>query len=86
MPYDPDATALKEIVKAHLGSDVLTKDEAKITKLIKKFIELRDGGDIATDQLLNAVYIVTRNLKPESTDEEELTDLLMKYLTSTEDR
>ena len=86
MPYDPDATALKEIVKAHLGSDVLTKDEAKITKLIEKFIELRDGGDIATDQLLNAVYIVTRNLKPESTDEQELTDLLLKYLTSAEDR
>lgn len=86
MPYDPDAKALKEIVKAHLGSDVLTQDEAKITRLIEKFIDLRDGGDIATDQLLNAVYIVTRNLKPESTDEQELTDLLLKYLTSDEDR
>jgi MoxR-like ATPase len=86
MPYDPDSKALKEIVKAHLGSDVLTRDEAKITNLINKFIELRDGGDIATDQLLNAVYIVTRNLKPEETDEEELTDLLLKYLTSAEDR
>ena len=54
--------------------------------MIDKFIDLRDGGDIATDQLLNAVYIVTRNLKPEEADEKELTDLLMKYLTSAEDQ
>ncbi|MEM9276230.1 MAG: MoxR family ATPase [Cyanobacteria bacterium P01_F01_bin.143] len=85
MPYDPDTKALKEIVKAHLGSDILTKNETKIEKLITKFIELRDGGDIATDQLLNAVYIVTRDLNPDEADEKELTDLLMKYLTSAED-
>jgi MoxR-like ATPase len=30
MPYDPDAKALKDIVKAHLGDDVLTQDEGKI--------------------------------------------------------
>ena len=34
MPYEPDATALKEIVKAHLENDVITKDEVKINQLI----------------------------------------------------
>lgn len=86
MPYDPDATALKDIVKAHLGSEVLTQDEKKINDLIEKFIKLRAGGDIATDQLLNAIYIVTREFKPEQEDEKDLVDVLLKYLTSAEDR
>ena len=86
MPYDPDAKALKDIVKAHLGNDVLTQDEGKIDKLIEKFIQLRERGDIATDQLLNAIYMVTREFKPEQADEKDLVDVLMKYLTSAEDR
>ncbi|MGK7876683.1 MAG: AAA family ATPase [Xenococcaceae cyanobacterium] len=86
MPYDSDAAALKEIVKAHLGSDVLTQDGSKIDKLITDFVELREGGDIATDQLLNAIYMVTREFKPEKADEDNLTEVLMKYLTSAEDR
>lgn len=86
MPYDPDATALKDIVKAHLGNDVVTGDAAKIEKLIEDFIELRKGGDIATDQLLNAIYMVTREFKPDEGDEENLVDVLLKYLTSAEDR
>ncbi len=86
MPYNPNATALKEIVKAHLGSDVITQDEAKIEELIEKFRELREGGDIATDQLLNAIYMVTRKFKPEQEDENDLVDVLLKYLSSVEDR
>ncbi|MGK7930126.1 MAG: AAA family ATPase [Microcystaceae cyanobacterium] len=86
MPYNPDSKALKEIVKAHLGNDILAQDEDKINQLINKFIQLRDGGDLATDQLLNAIYIVTREFKPEQGDEQDLIDVLMKYLTSSEDR
>jgi len=86
MPYDPDETALKDIIMAHLGNNVVTQDEAKIEALIKKFIDLRVGGDLATDQLLNAIYMVTREFKPEQADEKDLVDVLLKYLTSTEDR
>jgi MoxR-like ATPase len=86
MPYSPDATALMEIVEAHLAKDELTKDKTKIDNLIKKFISLRDDGDIATDQLLNAVYMVTREFKPEPGEEKDLIDVLMKYLNSGEDR
>jgi MoxR-like ATPase len=86
MPYEPGAKALKDIVKAHLGNDLVTRDEVKVELLIEKFIELRKGGDIATDQLLNAIYMVTREFKPEQADEKDLVDVLMKYLTSAEDR
>jgi len=86
MPYDPDVTVLKDIVKAHLGSEVLTQNKEKIENLINKFIKLRKGGDIATDQLLNAIYMVTREFKPEQEDEKDLVDVLLKYLTSAEDR
>ena len=86
MPYNPDAKALKEIVKAHLGSDALTQDEAKIEDLINKFVELRQNGDIATDQLLNAIYMITREAKPNPQDEENLVKILLKYLSSAEDR
>ena len=86
MPDNADETALKEIVKAHLGSDVLTKDESKIQELIEKFIKKRSGGDLATDQLLNAIYIMTRQSKPEEKDEKNLVEILLKYLTSEVDR
>jgi MoxR-like ATPases len=86
MPYEQDATALKEIVKAHLGDDLFTQDGEKIKKLIRDFIDRRSGGDLATDQLLNAIYIVTRDLKPEREDEDNLIEELLKYLTSEEDR
>ncbi|MEH1887523.1 AAA family ATPase [Nostoc sp.] len=86
MPYEPDATALKDIVKAHLENDVITKDEGKINQLIEKFRTLRESGDIATDQLLNAIYMVTRESKPEQAEEQDLIEVLLKYLTSAEDR
>ncbi|MHC5862698.1 AAA family ATPase [Nostoc sp.] len=86
MPYEPDATALKDIVKAHLENDVITKDEGKINQLIEKFRTLRESGDIATDQLLNAIYMVTREFKPEQAEEQDLIEVLLKYLTSAEDR
>ncbi|MBD2415541.1 AAA family ATPase [Nostoc calcicola FACHB-389] len=86
MPYEPDATALKEIVKAHLSSDVITKEEVKINQLIEKFRTLRESGDIATDQLLNAIYMVTSEFKPQPAEEKDLIEVLLKYLTSAEDR
>lgn len=86
MPYDPNATALKEIVKAHLGDDALTQDGEKVEKLIEDFIEKRELGVLATDQLLNAIYIVTRDLKPEPKDQKNLIEVLLKFLNSEEDR
>jgi MoxR-like ATPases len=52
--------------------------------LINKFLEKTKKGDIATDQLLNAIFMVTREKGLDS--EDKLIDaFLMKPLTSNED-
>ncbi|MEO1148623.1 MAG: MoxR family ATPase [Cyanobacteria bacterium J06638_22] len=83
---EPQEDALESIVTAHL--DELT-DEAK--DLIHDFLARRDGtsgkrgGDLATDQLLNAIYLVTRNQAPQGEEKQRLIDRLLKYLSSSED-
>jgi MoxR-like ATPase len=54
----PDRERLAKIVGAHLGPEVLET----AMPMIDRFLELRDQGhkDLATDQLLNAVYLVAR--------------------------
>jgi MoxR-like ATPase len=54
----PDHDRLMEIVTAHLNEKVLAEAEP----LIEKFLELRDqhSQELATDQLLNAVFLVSR--------------------------
>ena len=56
----PDADKLATIVASHLGQAALAKGEW----LIEQFVESRDHGDLATDQLLNAIYLVTSGLGP----------------------
>ncbi|MCT7973431.1 AAA family ATPase [Laspinema olomoucense] len=85
MPDQTNPTALIEIIEAHLGEDSLTEDPAKINQLIEQFRNRRSQGDLATDQLLNAIYMVTRELKPEVSEEKDLVEILMKYLNSSED-
>lgn len=79
---DPDKAALTAIVKSHLGDGVLEQAES----IIVEFLEKRKKGDLAPDQLLNAVYLLTRESKPEQGDQEKLKKLLLKYLTSAEER
>lgn len=78
---DPDKAALTEIVKAHLGEQATAEAEP----LIAQFLEKRGKGDLSPDQLLNAVYLVTREFSPDSPDQKRLVDLLLKYLSSSED-
>jgi MoxR-like ATPase len=78
---DPDEKALADIVKAHLGEDVLEQAEP----LIANFLEKRKTGNLSPDQLLNAVYLVTREFSPVVADQKKLMDTLLKYLSSAED-
>ena len=90
---DPDKLALQEIVKAHLGAAVVNEKEnqSKISALIAEFLEKSgstqpgEGGTLAVDQLMNTVYLMTRQFKPGDRDEAELKQLLLKRLTSAED-
>ncbi|MFM5928547.1 MAG: AAA family ATPase [Dolichospermum sp.] len=79
---EPNKTELEQIVKAHLQLD----DELSQTadNLIDKFLKKRDNGELATDQLLNAIYLVTRENSPTDT-QDDLIEKILKYLDSSED-
>ncbi|MEH1850162.1 MAG: MoxR family ATPase [Nostoc sp.] len=81
---EPNEEELAKIVEAHLGNDQTIQDAAK--ELIHKFLTKRQQGDLATDQLLNAIYLISRKSSPIGEEKEELTKQLLKYLNSAEDR
>ncbi|MER5757365.1 MoxR family ATPase [Streptomyces sp. NPDC002088] len=50
---DPDEQRLREIITQHLGTDAL----AAADDLVETFMKQRAVGELATDQLLNAVFL-----------------------------
>ena len=89
---EPTREELEAIVKAHLGDIIGQAD-----KIIQKFVNRRDKGDLATDQLLNAIYMLTRTAHlPDSPmldsvvdgekeqKKEKFSERLLQYLSSTE--
>jgi MoxR-like ATPase len=81
---EPDVAMLEKIVESHLE-----EVNADIRQLIQDFYELRgevsDRGQLATDQLLNAVYLITRGAIPQGEQREALLQQLLKPLSSSED-
>ncbi|WP_329402263.1 MoxR family ATPase [Streptomyces melanogenes] len=71
----PDKQQLKAIVEAHLGQ--LDQDALE---LVDTFLHRASGGELATDQLLNAVYL-TRTSGLRGTSREQLAEHLMPYLS-----
>lgn len=85
---NPDETALTDMVKAHLGEEgeVLQQAESLIADFVQKRKQGELKGDLSPDQLLNAVYLVTRKFSPtDAAEQRQFTELLWKYLTSSED-
>ncbi|MFN5952703.1 MAG: AAA family ATPase [Dolichospermum sp.] len=80
---EPDKKELERIVKAHLQLDDKLPEIAD--KLIDQFLKKRQNGELATDQLLNAVYLVTRENSPTGTTKDDLIEKILKYLDSLED-
>jgi MoxR-like ATPase len=82
---EPDDTMLARIITAHLGEDAATGAR----DLINEYVNRRQQGELATDQLLNVVYLMTREdpkMKQMSeADRNRLLDQLLKYLSSSED-
>ena len=75
----PDRQGLAGIVEAHLGKEA----EAASADLIQDFLTRRERGDLATDQLLNAVYLATSGSRPQDTTLRELTDAILRPLDAT---
>ncbi|HEY0700566.1 MAG TPA: MoxR family ATPase [Micromonospora sp.] len=72
----PDPQALARIVADLVGGD----GAAERDRLIAEFVERRERGDLATDQLLNALYLVTTGLRPPPSTSERLVEALLRQL------
>lgn len=75
----PDDERLREIVAVHLGDEVAKQAET----IIQTFLKRRSEGSLATDQLLNAVYLVSRERSPAGQEKQDLIKKLLKYLDSS---
>ncbi|WP_405447178.1 MoxR family ATPase [Streptomyces achromogenes] len=70
----PDDRHLAEIVRAHLG-----EPDAYARTLIERFLSRSGAGDLATDQLLNAIYLA-RSAGLDAGSLDRLAEQLMPYL------
>lgn len=79
--------ALERIVESHLkrGKDVdrWPRVQADATALVEEFMAQGEAktDDLATDQLLNVVYMLTREITPDKDERESLKALLLKGLS-----
>ncbi|MEU4166205.1 MoxR family ATPase [Streptomyces sp. NPDC026665] len=77
--HQPRDAHLESIVRAHLG-----EPDAYARELIARFLSRGTGGELATDQLLNAIYLTgTAGIDADSRD--DLAEQLMPYLGSSRD-
>lgn len=74
---EPTKEELEGIVESHLGE--LTEDAKS---LINQFLERRNKGDLATDQLLNAIYLLSRDRKLTDKSRDKLIEQVFRYLTN----
>jgi MoxR-like ATPase len=73
---EPTKDELVSIVEAHLGKDVLPQ----AAEIIDDFVKKRQSGDLATDQLLNAVYLASRGF--DTREKREIFQAVLRHLTS----
>ena len=77
---EPNQEELTQIVKAHLDlGDNLTKE---IETQIGKFCKKRGKGPLATDQLLNVVFMLRNKPLPNAQEKEAIIERLMAYLNT----
>ena len=74
----PARDRLESIVRAHLGDGGLEQSG----ELIDRFISRRAEGDLATDQLLNAIFLTFHDQWAGSKD--RLVESVLQYLTSVD--
>ncbi len=75
---EPDAEQLAMIVESHLGQEVRASSEG----LIERFRLHRERGTLATDQLLNAIYLTSYGVRERGIDRDQLADLLFRQFES----
>jgi MoxR-like ATPase len=82
---EPTPEKLAQIVQAHFGTPDTEASRAR-DNLVATFLKRREHGDLATDQLLNAIYLTMQNVDLEAAgdDKEHLLDAVLKYLGTSE--
>ena len=88
----PPFAELKEIVNAHIKRQLARAEPGSVDAMVKEFLQLRETQDLATDQLLNAAFLVLGDGRSngddahaDSADESLQTfQLLVKQLSTTE--
>jgi len=75
----PDPEKLRRIVEAHLGGEIAKQADG----LIDAFLQRRGVAHLATDQLLNAIYLTTRQIDVQHGDQEQLLNALLRSLERT---
>jgi MoxR-like ATPase len=84
---NPTPESLLPVVRSHFNTadqSGWTKTEENITDLIGQFLDKGNKADRATDQLLNAIYLMTRAENPTETEMKRLQDLLFKRLSEAD--
>jgi MoxR-like ATPase len=76
----PDREGLIGIVTAHLGAEAAERS----TEIIQTFLDRRERGALATDQLLNAIYLAMSGSRPQGETRDRLLDRLLQTLDSEE--
>ncbi|MEU8781015.1 MoxR family ATPase [Streptomyces sp. NPDC048637] len=77
----PGKERLAQIVRQRLGLDASADDRYR--DLVEAFIERRLDGDLATDQLLNAVQLRLGGAWPDPQEREQFLESVLQRLTST---
>ena len=79
----PNPEKLLQIVKSRFELDL--EQQRKIEELVEAFVQDRDSGqrDLATDQLLNAVYLTLHQIDPLQRDRQLLRDTIWKSLSDS---
>ncbi|MEO3777667.1 MoxR family ATPase [Micromonospora sp. B11E3] len=75
----PDERRIEAIVRAHLGDEAV----AEAADLIDDFLARREQGQLATDQLLNAVYLLHRASGDARPDRDELVNVVLRELSGS---
>jgi MoxR-like ATPase len=84
---DPTPKSLLPIVQSHFSGADQTgwmQTRENLTDLIKEFCGRDSKADRATDQLLNAIYLMTRQESPSPEEMERLKRLLLKRLSEAD--
>lgn len=84
---NPTAESLLPIVRSHFeqaDENGWTSIEENLRILIGEFLDKGNKADRATDQLLNAIYLMTRRESPSPEEMEQLQNLLFKRLSEAD--